>query len=830
MDIFHRHRQADERGLATTALERALQTPEYYPEASIWKGIDALPLDPKLAFIFLSNAAHAFPQRADVQALLGRSILAQGQPALASRYLTAAWRKLPDEAALRMMLWQARSQSETPEKLRRLILTHLLDITMPAELAFVLKLLSAQTELPDSVGVVRYLPELQEIQGWAINLRNLKAPASLQLEANGHSVSMIACAPNTLLTAVGLPPTHGGIRIKVPNPTPAVHVRFDTGPALQGSPVFAMPVFAPSSPVANAGEKQPVDVLIPVYDGLEETLECINSALAARKLNRTPHRLVVIEDLTPVTSLRKALKVLAAKGKITLVQNPVNLGFIRSMNRAMALSPKQDVVWLNADTRVQGNWLDRLRKVAYSAEDIASVTPFTNNGELMSFPVSRVSQPMPSAAQQAQLDELASHTGSLPMEIETGCGFCLYIKRSAINAVGYLDEVHLLRGYGEETDWCLRARGLGWRHMGAPSVFVAHQGGISFGEEKTLRVAHNNAILRRRYPDASSRYQDFCLRDPIKPARQVLQRARLAELIKHMTASATRIWPTQGMKQLQIQTSAAFDAPLTLIWRNQSQRTHVTLHAQLQPLALSLNYELPADNRRLFEDLQSLPLDELIYQQLNACPAELYQLAAQLAKPYRIICRDDALLQQNSTTDWATFAAQAISIQLPWEALHERYTAALPNAKFVIEHRRITLSKDSTTPRILLIADHLKDAEIARRWIDLGRRITQENLPLMLLIQHDGPWLKSLLATGAVHALPGVEGLKLTDCILLAGCKGVLSLEMNPGANWKAPNLASELGLPLYAMPGAVATEVGALSINQLPITPSRPNVIRSIG
>ena len=46
MDIFHRHRQANERGLAATALERALQAPEYHPEASIWKGIDALPLDP----------------------------------------------------------------------------------------------------------------------------------------------------------------------------------------------------------------------------------------------------------------------------------------------------------------------------------------------------------------------------------------------------------------------------------------------------------------------------------------------------------------------------------------------------------------------------------------------------------------------------------------------------------------------------------------------------------------------------------------------------------------------------------------------------------------
>ena len=233
MDIFHGHRLADERGLADTALERALQTSEYQPEALLWKGIDALSQDPRLAFVFFSNAIHAFPQRADVHALIGRSILAQNQPALASRYLTAAWEKLPDEPALRMMLWQARSQSETPEKLRRIILAQLSDITVANELAFVLKLLAAQQDTPGTVGVVRYLPELLEIHGWAIDLRNLQTPAALQLEANGHVISMTANAPNPLLTAAGLPATHGGIRIRVPNACSACAFRNRPTPAGQ---------------------------------------------------------------------------------------------------------------------------------------------------------------------------------------------------------------------------------------------------------------------------------------------------------------------------------------------------------------------------------------------------------------------------------------------------------------------------------------------------------------------------------------------------------------------------------------------------------------------
>lgn len=825
MDIFHRHRQADEGGLAAATLERAVQTPEYYPEACIWKGIEALPLDTKLAFLFLNNAAHAFPLRADVQALVGRSLLAQGQPALASRFLSGAWQKLPDESALRMMLWQARSQSESPGKLRRLILAQLPDITAPGELSFVLKLLAAQKELPGHVGVVSYLPDQQEIQGWAVNLHDLQTPVQLLLEANGHQIAMVANSLSTVLAAAGLPIAHGGVRVKVPNATPAVNVRFATGDPLQGSPVYAMPAFSPPPAAGTEGEKQPVDVLIPVFDGLDETLACIQSAIDARKSNRTPHRLVVIEDMTPVAALRKALKVLAGKGKITLVQNPVNLGFIRSMNRAMALSPRQDVVWLNADTRVHGNWLDRLRDVAYSDTSIASVTPFTNNGELMSFPESRFSHPMPSALEHSRLDDLARLANSPAMEIETGCGFCLYIKRAAIDEVGYLDEVGLSRGYGEETDWCMRARALGWRHMGAPAVFIAHQGGISFGEEKTLRVAQNNAILRRRYPDASARFDDFCLRDPIKPARQALQRARFDDVAAQIAQSPLRARPEPGLKQLHIGKAGAIDAPLSMTWRYQNSRTLVTLQAQVKPLAFSLDYELPAQIDQLLDDLRGLAVDELIYQHLAGAPDWLSTLPIRLDKPYWIACRDDALLRHARVETWASFAVQANTLHLPWQALQPHYASAFPGARLTVGSRQHIQRVHASSPSCLLIGDALHDPDVANKWLAFAKRIRREQLPIKLLIHVDSPWRKPLLTSGVVHALPLLFGLTLEDCTQLAGCDGVLSLDTNPGADWTAPDLADTLGVGLYAASSALAVEAGALPLSHLPLSRAESDV-----
>lgn len=816
MDIFHRHRQANEHDAAATALERALQIPEYRAEALVWKGIAALPQTPKLAFLFFAEAAKALPDRADIHALVGRSLLAQDQPSLATRYLTNAWKLQPNDLGLRLTLWEARSLSETPADLRRMILAHLPDIHSGKELAVVLKLLAAQSDAPSTVGVVRYLPDQKEIQGWAVDLQNLQVPASIQIEANGGRINATASVSHPLLSAAGLPASHGGLRVSVPNPTPAVTLQFANGTPLLGSPVYAMPVFVPPAS-AGGGKNNPVDVLIPVYNGLEETLECINSALDARKLNRTAHRLVVIEDKTPVPALAKALKVLAAKGKITLIQNAVNLGFIRTMNRAMALSPNKDVVWLNADTRVHGAWLDRLREVAYSDERIASVTPFTNNGELMSFPSSQICHDMPSAKAQAELDELARQVASPPVEIETGCGFCLYIKRAALDEVGYLDEVHLARGYGEETDWCLRARSHGWRHMGAPNVFVAHQGGISFGAEKVLRVAMNNATLRKRYPDASARYKAFCLRDPIKPARQALQKARLELLASKPSREKNSNWQA-GMEQtLYIHDGSKDVTAYSMAYRLDSHCTRVLLTAPLLPLHLNLEFELPGEFTRLVECLRQLPIQSIFFQNLARCPLGLCDLPSLLNVPYRIQCNDDRLLDQQGDYDWRRFAREATSVQVRWATLMPSYKEALPYAKLFTESTQANSRAGAHFPQSLVIGDCLRDGASAPLWISVARYINRAKLPVRLVAIGDGPLLKQLQATGTVYVLPELDGFELAERATAAGCDAVLSLAENPRSEWAAPNLADQLGVPLFTPSNLLASETGAASLTSLP-------------
>lgn len=524
----------DDRATETAPMGRyavgalALQLPGYRCEALVRQGLAALnAARPEEAFLPLVQACSLQPQRADLRALLGHCLERMDAHDAHYTFVQASLKRFASSPPLRQQFWRASSRSLSREALQALIYSQLAEIEDPAELKQVLALLAPLPGENSLVGVVRHETDSNALSGWVVDLSEPNRPLSVQLKAAGQSSTYPADHPFALLAKSGVNDGRGGFRVALSQPLAAIEVAIaGVRPTpLCGSPVAAVAALSPPPPATRDPSRQPVCVLIPVFKGLESTLACIDSVLAARPRNRTRHRIVVLDDASPDVALAQALESRAKKGQIEYVRRPANLGFIRNMNRGMAAQPSSDVVWLNADTLVHGDWLDRLRAAAYSADAIASATPWSNNGELMSFPQMRTAHRMPAAKQLAQLDRLASRLSTQTVDIEVGCGFCLYVKRRALEHVGYLDEVELQRGYGEETDWCLRARSLGWRHVAATRVFVAHEGGCSFGAEKALRVEQNNRVLRRRYPDAERRFDTFVARDPLVPARTALQEA-----------------------------------------------------------------------------------------------------------------------------------------------------------------------------------------------------------------------------------------------------------------------------------------------------------------
>ena len=91
-----------------------------------------------------------------------------------------------------------------------------------------------------------------------------------------------------------------------------------------------------------------IDVIIPIYKGFDQTRRCIDSVLRSGQV--TPFEIVAVDDASPELDITRYLDKLAGAGRITLLRNETNLGFVHSVNRGMALHPDRDVVLLNSDT------------------------------------------------------------------------------------------------------------------------------------------------------------------------------------------------------------------------------------------------------------------------------------------------------------------------------------------------------------------------------------------------------------------------------------------------------------------------------------------------
>lgn len=308
---------------------------------------------------------------------------------------------------------------------------------------------------------------------------------------------------------------------------PIVHAKMRIDRLLGRAPQpIAQPAYVPT-PVAPPSH--PVDVIVPVYRGLADTQLCIESVLASGC--RTPWRLVVINDCSPEPEVTAWLRERAAgEDRILLLENAENLGFVGTVNRGMALSDSHDVLLLNSDTEVANDWLDRIRQAAYGDAKVASVTPFSNNATICSYPLFCKDNDLPAGYDTARLDALCARTNpGVVVDVPTGVGFCMYIRRDCLRQVGLFDTEHFGKGYGEENDFCQRAQAAGWRNLHLLDTFVLHTGGVSFGDSKSPRELAAMETLRRLHPSYDRDVHAFVQADPAQPYRLALDAARIAE-------------------------------------------------------------------------------------------------------------------------------------------------------------------------------------------------------------------------------------------------------------------------------------------------------------
>jgi GT2 family glycosyltransferase/glycosyltransferase involved in cell wall biosynthesis len=257
-----------------------------------------------------------------------------------------------------------------------------------------------------------------------------------------------------------------------------------------------------------------IEILVPLRNEWQVVRPCLEAVVA---FSDAPRLQVTLLDDASDAWTQTRLAAFAARSAdvaIRIVRNETALGFVGNANRGLSESKADLVVLLNSDTLVTPGWLARLVRAALSDARVAAVMPMSNQASFHSLAL-----PMGwNAFQYAAA--LGARGDAACFDAVTASGFCLLFRREALDDVGLYDPAYGL-GYGEESDWCMRARARGWRVLGVPDAFVWHRGHATFKDykDRTFRDGNYELFMQRwaaPYSAAIARYHEV---DALAPLR-----------------------------------------------------------------------------------------------------------------------------------------------------------------------------------------------------------------------------------------------------------------------------------------------------------------------
>lgn len=259
-------------------------------------------------------------------------------------------------------------------------------------------------------------------------------------------------------------------------------------------------------PVPRAGSRA-TDVVVTVRDALDDAKRCLESLLDSSDLIR---KIVVVDDGSNQATRRWLANLANHRSNVALLRNDRAVGYTRAANQGLRVTDGPYVALLNSDSIVPRGWLERLIECAESALEIGIVGPLSNAASWQSVPHRRsggdwLVNPLPAdiaVDEMAELVEASSLRGFPRVPVLNG--FCLLIRRQVLETIGYFDEEAFPDGYGEENDYCLRARKAGFELAVADHAWVYHAKSRSYSHKRRKQLSQvGRSVLDERYGEGA---------------------------------------------------------------------------------------------------------------------------------------------------------------------------------------------------------------------------------------------------------------------------------------------------------------------------------------
>ena len=257
-------------------------------------------------------------------------------------------------------------------------------------------------------------------------------------------------------------------------------------------------VYAGHSQTRDLGSRPSVTIVIPTFDKIELTRQCLVTIQQYTAAGRCE---VIVVDNASADATRELLEAEEAAGRLRVISNPENRGFAKACNQGAQAARGEYVLFLNNDTEVQPGWLDPLVSLANGDGSIAAV------GSKLIFPDGTLQHAGVAVGEVVGRDPLlAVHAfykapADLPEAnqrrvYQALTAACLLVRKSAFEAVGGFDE-GFWNGY-EDVDLCFRFQEQGWLMVYEPASVVIHHESQS-GPARFEKVQENIRRLHQKW-------------------------------------------------------------------------------------------------------------------------------------------------------------------------------------------------------------------------------------------------------------------------------------------------------------------------------------------
>jgi len=222
-----------------------------------------------------------------------------------------------------------------------------------------------------------------------------------------------------------------------------------------------------------------VTIIILNWNGKEDTIECVESV---RNITYPNYEILIVDN----GSTDGSQEVFKLKyPNIILIENQQNLGFAEGNNIGMRYALKRGtdyILLLNNDTMVDKHFLDELIKWAEMDQKVGIAGPkiyfyhepnkICSLGANINLWTGRILNIGHKQIDKDQFEDIK--------KVDYVPGAAILVKRKVIEKIGLLDKNYFF--YYEETDWCARAKKIGYSVIAVSESKIWHKIGSTAGK------------------------------------------------------------------------------------------------------------------------------------------------------------------------------------------------------------------------------------------------------------------------------------------------------------------------------------------------------------